>query len=63
MVLPKVNMFVGICALSFQAFVLYPWHDVISQQVEKLDKNIRILEIMQQQLVKEAEQLQKLNPI
>ncbi|CAD8192733.1 unnamed protein product [Paramecium octaurelia] len=63
MVLPKVNMLVGICALSFQAFVLYPWHDVISQQVEKLDKNIRILEIMQQQLVKEAEQLQKLNPI
>lgn len=31
MVLPKVNMMVGLTALSFQIFVLYPWHNVISE--------------------------------
>ncbi|KAM3128415.1 hypothetical protein pb186bvf_019490 [Paramecium bursaria] len=29
MVLPKLSMIVGISALSFQAFILYPWHDEI----------------------------------
>lgn len=34
--IPKISLVVGACALTFQATVLYPWHNKISQDINDL---------------------------
>ena len=34
---PMFGVFVGLSALSFQIFILYPWHYEISKQFEALE--------------------------
>lgn len=33
---PIAGAFIGVCAFSFQVFVLYPWHHELSNQFEEL---------------------------
>lgn len=33
-----VSIVLGVCALAFQVFVLYPWHLEISEQIKALSK-------------------------
>jgi hypothetical protein len=40
MSVPTVGVMVGCCALSFQIFVLYPWHHELSEQFNNLQVNI-----------------------
>jgi hypothetical protein len=43
---PLIALFVGLCALTFQITVLYPWHLELSEEfhqlAESLGKNIRV---------------------
>jgi hypothetical protein len=41
--LPVINCAITSCALMFQINVLKPWHDVISKQVDELEKEIKLL--------------------
>ena len=34
---PPAALIVGLCALSFQIGVLYPWHEVLSVQFNELE--------------------------
>ncbi|EGF77507.1 hypothetical protein BATDEDRAFT_91740 [Batrachochytrium dendrobatidis JAM81] len=36
--LPTLNFFIGTTALSFQFFVLYPWHMELDKEFHKLEK-------------------------
>ncbi len=38
--IPKISLFVGACALTFQATVLYPWHNKIDQDIRDLQKSV-----------------------
>jgi hypothetical protein len=33
---PTIGLVVGCCALTFQVFILYPWHHELSEQFDKL---------------------------
>ena len=35
--LPVYGLAVGTCAICFQVGVLYPWHEVLSDQIERLE--------------------------
>jgi hypothetical protein len=35
------SIVIGLCALSFQIFVLYPWHLEISEQIVALTKLVK----------------------
>jgi len=39
--LTPINFAVGLTSLGIQAFILVPWHDVISKQIEDLEKEQR----------------------
>ena len=34
--IPRVSLFIGICAFCFQVFVLYPWHIELSNEFAKI---------------------------
>jgi len=38
--IPKISLFVGACALTFQATVLYPWYNKIDQDIHDLRKSV-----------------------
>ncbi len=38
--IPKINLFIGSVALFFQTSVLFPWHNDISKQINKLESEI-----------------------
>lgn len=40
MVLPKVSLFIGAIALSFQIGVLLPYHNKITSYLDELENNI-----------------------
>jgi hypothetical protein len=39
--LPFINLAVTTTALTFQTTVLYPWHNKLSKQLEKIEVKIR----------------------
>ncbi|CAD8125532.1 unnamed protein product [Paramecium sonneborni] len=51
---------IGFTALCFQALVLYPCHETISEQVHKLEDNITRLEQMEVELKTHMEKNQDL---
>ncbi|CAD8192731.1 unnamed protein product (macronuclear) [Paramecium tetraurelia] len=55
-----MNFAIAFTALCFQALVLYPCHDTISEQVDKLEKNIVRLEQMEVELKTHMERNQEL---
>ncbi|CAD8103283.1 unnamed protein product [Paramecium primaurelia] len=55
-----MNFAIGFTALCFQALVLYPCHETISEQVDKLEKNIVRLEQMEVELKTHMERNQHL---
>ena len=34
--IPRVSLFIGLCAFCFQVFVLYPWHIELSNEFAKI---------------------------
>jgi hypothetical protein len=40
---PIINCVITTCAFMFQINVLKPWHDVISKQLDELEKEIKLL--------------------
>lgn len=45
------NFFIATTALAFQVFVLYPWHQQLDEDFEKLKKrNLQVLEMGEQRL-------------
>jgi len=34
--IPRISLFIGLCAFCFQVFVLYPWHIELSNEFAKL---------------------------
>jgi hypothetical protein len=34
--IPRVSLFIGLCAFCFQVFVLYPWHIELSNEFDKI---------------------------
>lgn len=34
--IPRVALFISLCAFIFQVFVLYPWHVELSQELKSL---------------------------
>ncbi|RFU35564.1 hypothetical protein B7463_g779, partial [Scytalidium lignicola] len=45
------NFFIASTALAFQVFVLYPWHQQLDDDFEKLKKhNLQVLEAGEQRL-------------
>ena len=51
MTIRRINLFLGIAGLSFQAFILLPWHHIISEQMEELEQDMRRVDIMNKELV------------
>jgi len=39
--IPRVSLFVGMCAFLFQVLVLYPWHLDLSKQFAELAKSVK----------------------
>lgn len=37
---PLVALFIGLCALTFQITVLYPWHIELSEEFHQLAKSL-----------------------
>ncbi|KAH8807970.1 hypothetical protein F5884DRAFT_674371 [Xylogone sp. PMI_703] len=45
------NFFIATTALAFQVFVLYPWHQQLDEDFEKLKKhNLQVLEMGEKRL-------------
>ena len=40
--LPLISLIVGLCALTFQITVLYPWHEELSRELHKLAKGLNV---------------------
>ena len=40
--IPLISLIVGLCAITFQITVLYPWHEEISSELHKLAKGLNI---------------------
>ena len=58
--IPRINLFIASTALMFQTTVLFPWHNDISSQINKLQEEINRLNEENQTLYKENEEF-KLN--
>lgn len=43
--IPRISLLVGGCALTFQATVLYPWHNKISDEISKLRVSVDNLSV------------------
>lgn len=39
--IPRLSLFIGLCAFCFQVFVLYPWHEELSKEFAKLAAQIK----------------------
>ena len=51
MTIKRINLFLGIAGLSFQAFILLPWHHIISEQMDELESDLRRVDVMNKELV------------
>jgi hypothetical protein len=40
--IPLVSLVVGLCALTFQITVLYPWHEELSREFHILAKAVKV---------------------
>mmetsp|Transcript_39 Transcript_39/g.53 ORF Transcript_39/g.53 Transcript_39/m.53 type:complete len:144 (-) Transcript_39:170-601(-) len=52
---PIVGVFLGCTALSFQVFVLYPWHEILTENFEALEAITKKLEVTQAILHKKVD--------
>lgn len=56
-ILSLTNFLVGASALSFQVFVLYPWHNELDSSFQKLKKeHLKVLEAARGKISTEEEQ-------
>jgi hypothetical protein len=39
--IPRISLIIGICAIMFQIFVLYPWHLELSAEFAALTKLVK----------------------
>lgn len=52
MTIRLINLALGIAGISFQAFILLPCHNIISEQMEGLEQGMKKIDHMNQELVK-----------
>lgn len=46
--LPHLNFIISTTALSFQVFVLYPWHEQLNHEFSELKKSFENIKHLQQ---------------
>jgi hypothetical protein len=55
--IPYISLAVGAFALGFQGFVLHPWHDRLSEQFDKIEKEIHQLDLVTSELTVKMERV------
>lgn len=40
--IPLISLVIGLCALTFQITVLYPWHEELSRELHTLAKGLNV---------------------
>jgi len=54
---PVYGMFIGAGAISFQIGVLFPWHEVISKQIDEIEESIAKLHGINEQIQTKLDKL------
>ena len=55
--LTPINFAIGVTSLAIQAGILVPWHDIISEDLRKVQQEQRKLEASQLEVVKKVDLL------
>jgi hypothetical protein len=55
--IPTISLVIGSCALLFQTMVLFPWHQVLSEQFNTMERNMTKMEDISKQLNQQMDEL------
>jgi septal ring factor EnvC (AmiA/AmiB activator) len=58
--IPTISLVIGTCALCFQTMILFPWHQVLSTHFDSMERNVKKMEAISNQLNEQLDELLKL---